>query len=273
MDQPLQLVTRERHANKKWNRSRGYSFAAKTNVVPIAAAELSQAVRSLPLAFLESEGRQTLVALLGLLPGQNLFVAPDGRWLGLYVPASLRAYPFRLGRTDKQDNYAMVVDESSGLVTDLGVGEDGVSFFNEEGKPAEETQKVLDFLIKTKRSGDACARAVDALQRHELIETWPLKVKDGEAEKSIAGVGRISESKLNALEPEAMVELRDAGGLALAFGQLFSMSNISVLTTLAQAHAKASAAQAKRMEIPENSFVGEEDDNLKIDWNQFLKDR
>lgn len=273
MDQSIHLITRDRHGAKKWNRVQGFGFAAKTNVVPIAAAELSSAARAFPLGFLKQADQYLLVAVLGLLPEQNLFVAPDGRWLGQYVPAALRGYPFRLGRTADENNFSLLVDESSGLVLDSAVGEGGVPFFDLDGNPAEGTKQVLEFLVKTKQSGDAAARAVAALVEADLIEPWPLKVRDGGAEKSVGGIGRIAEARLNTVAPEQLAGLRDAGALSIAYAQLLSMGNIAVLGTLGQAHSKAREAKAKRMEIPMNSFVDSETDDLKIDWDRFLKDK
>src|SRR5690554_4488223 len=100
MTQDPHLVTRDRHGAKKWLRHKGFGFAAAMNVLPIAAAELSHAARALPIAFISEGGKTVPVVILGLQPGQNYFVAPDGRWVGLYTPAALRGYPFRLGRTN-----------------------------------------------------------------------------------------------------------------------------------------------------------------------------
>lgn len=242
-------------------------------MVPIAAAELSNAARALPLGFATQGGRQLLVALLGLAPEQNLFVAPDGRWLGLYVPAALRGYPFRLGQSGDGEKVSLLVDEASGLVSDAAVGEGGVPFFEADGQPAKGTRQVLEFLAKTRHSGEAAARATAALAAEELIEPWPLKVKDGEAEKAVTGIGRIAESRLATLSGEALERLRDAGGLALAYAQLLSMGNIAVLGQLGQAKAKAAAKRAEQLAIPAGSFVDEDDDDdLKIDWSRFLKD-
>ncbi len=222
-----------------------------------------------------SEGGKTVpVVILGLQPGQNYFVAPDGRWVGLYTPAALRGYPFRLGRTNAagENNFALLVDEASGLVIDLAVGDDGIPFFDAEGKPHAETQRVLEFLAKTRQSMEASERAAALLAEKGVLEPWPLKLKDGETEKRVDGVLRVSEAALAKLSGDDLAALRDGGGLPLAYAQLISMGNIALLSTLAQAHAKARAQQASRMTVPEGSFLPEDDGELKIDWNALFKD-
>lgn len=265
-------VTRERHAGKEWVRFTGYAFAASTNVVPLSAKEIPTAARVLPLAFVEFDGKLTLSALLGLVPGQNLFVAPGGRWLGPYVPAALRAYPFRLARVESA-GVVLSIDENSGLVRDVTGGENSVPFFDNEGKAHPETQKVIDFLAKASQGAEAVEQATAMVAECGLIENWPLAIKamDDSVERKIEGVSRINEAALNALAANELVRLRDAGGLALAYAQLISMGNITLLSTLAQAQAKFHEAQKSQMIIPEGSFLSEEDDELKIDWDTFLK--
>src|SRR3954465_962921 len=116
-------VTRERHASKAWRRYTSYAFAAGDAALPLVASELAQAVMTMPVAFVKQDGRFVLMAVLSLTPGRNLFVAPDGRWLGEYVPALLRSHPFRLLRPESAAESILCVDEHSALVVDAGQGE------------------------------------------------------------------------------------------------------------------------------------------------------
>lgn len=266
-------VTRERHTGKAWVRFTDYTFAAGTNVVPLAAKEIPHAARTLPLAFIEFNGKPTLSALLGITSGQNLFVAPDGRWLGSYVPAALRAHPFRLARVETA-GIVLCIDENSGLVRDVMAGEDSVPFFDDAGNTHPEIQKVIEFLEKVRQGAEVVEKATAMANKCGLLEEWPMAIKatDDRAEYKIGGVSRINEAALNALSSDDLIRLRDVGGLALAYAQIISMRNIGLLSTLARAQADARAALASRMAIPEGSFISDDDDELKIDWNAFLKD-
>jgi len=86
----LTVISREQHADKRWKRYTSYSFAAGDAVVALVAQELPRACLSLPLGFVKTEAGFQVVAVQGLQPGRNLWVAPDGRWLGCYVPADYR---------------------------------------------------------------------------------------------------------------------------------------------------------------------------------------
>ncbi|MFI0846972.1 SapC family protein [Mesorhizobium sp. IMUNJ 23232] len=268
MADTLHMVTRERHTYKKWFRSRDYHFAAAFNMMPVSAAEMIHMARAFPLAFVELEGAPTLVALFSLKVGHNLFVAPDGRWLASYVPAALQHYPFSLGK--KADGgFALCVNESSGLLRDAAVGEEGFPFFTHDGTPSRETQEAVDTLSKV-RLGLQTVRAAGAmLLEKKLLEPWPITAQEEGGNRKIDGVFRISEPALNAIGAEDLLALRNCGGLAVAYSQLFSMGNLSTLGALTGARERAAR---QRMAIPANSFISEDDGNLKIDWATFLKD-
>ena len=89
-------IAQSTHADKRWKRYTSYAFAAKEALTPLVAQELPRAVLHLPIAFVRQDEQFMPAAMLGIQPGQNLFVAPDGRWLCGYTPAAYRAHPFAL---------------------------------------------------------------------------------------------------------------------------------------------------------------------------------
>lgn len=259
---PLRLST---HANQDWTPSTRYSFAADTLVVPLAMDELSTAAVKLPLGFTTGE-KPTLVALTGLRPKQNLFIGPDGRWLGDYVPAVLRGYPFKL-LPATGDQYALGFDHASGLLSDAGQGE---AFF-QDGKPTERIQQILNFLIRLNKGLERSAAAAATLQSHGVLEPWPLKVKDGDTEIPVQGLLRVSEEKLARLDDTAFLALRKGGVLALAYAQLFSMANIETLGKLARLHAHHAREASKHQQDIKSMFVPPQAED-EIDWDAMLKD-
>ena len=168
----LTAVTREQFANKAWKRPAGYTSAAKSNILPVVVSELAKLVPTIPLGFVKTEAVFQLVAITSLQPGANYFVAPDGRWLGEYVPATLRAYPFRLAKPQDREESVLCVDESSGLVVAAGQGE---AFFDDAGAPSQVVKDILDLLSKFESSRVTTQAALDALQAAELIQpcSWP----------------------------------------------------------------------------------------------------
>src|ERR1700734_2120149 len=120
-------ISRERHAGKRWRRTEGYPFAAADTVVPVVGAELFRVVLAMPVAFVEQSGRYELMAVLSFTRGRNMFVGPDGRWLGSYVPAWYRSYPFRLLQREGADESVLCIDEDGKLIVEGA--EPGEDFF------------------------------------------------------------------------------------------------------------------------------------------------
>ena len=215
----------------------------------------------MPCAFTRIEGRFVLSVVLGLYPDTNLFVAPDGRWIGSYTPALFRAYPFRLAKVQGQENLALVVDEDGGLSSE------GEPFFDEEGKPAPKLAEFIEFLTKIEQGRRKTDEVVKQLEDAGLIEEWPLTIKgeDG-SEQKIGGLYRVAEQKLNQLDDETFLKLRRSQALPLAYMQLLSMRNIDILGKLAKAQIEVAQKQAEQAN---SFFYGDADDELKIDWSQF----
>lgn len=252
-------ISRERHADKGWKRFDSYAFAAHTALAPLVAAELPKAAMALPIAFVRQDEYYIPAAVLGIEPTANLFVAPDGRWLGSYIPSGLRSHPFVLARAEG-DNRILCVDEDSGLLTEAAQGE---PFFADSGEPAEGLKQVLDFLQQVERNREQTRRVCDILARLELIQPWPVQLQAGETERRIQGLFRIDEAALNQVSDEHFLELRRAGALPVVYCQLLSMQHIAGLGRLLDLKAKAGRTPAK-ITAP---FALEDQDVLRFDWD------
>lgn len=235
-------VSKETHASKRWKRIDNYSFAAKDAVAPLVAQELPRALMHLPIGFIEQEEQFVPVAILGLQPGQNLFVASDGRWLNGYTPAVYRGYPFQLADTEDGQR-VLVINEDSGI----GNKTEGEPFFDEEGNPSQELKGVLDFLNQVHANRELTQHICKVLAEHLLIKPWPINVQGTEGERKIEGLYCIDEAAMNALPPEAFEALRQAGALPIAYCQLLSMQHIQKLGLLAQALAQSQAHTAAKL--------------------------
>ncbi len=269
MTRTVHPITRERHGTKKWLPFQDLGFAAHAAITPLIISEVLPAARAFPLGFLDMGGRPCLEAILGLKPDRNLFVGTNGRWLGQHLPASFRSYPFSLGQTGR--TVALCVEEGSGLIRDLAVGEEGAPFFDLDGSASAPTRAMLDQLAEARKGFEITERATAAIVECGLLEPWPIRYQDEGADRRIEGVSRISETALNALAPDDLAALRDSGGLAVAYCQLFSMANLATLGQLWASHAQA-AARPPAPAPARPFFVPKEDDSLKIDWATFLKE-
>ncbi|MDA1370925.1 MAG: SapC family protein [Proteobacteria bacterium] len=235
-------VTPKTHAKKVWKNVTDYLFAAADTVIPLVGAELNKVVPVMPVGFIKQEAGYQLVGITSLQPGQNLYVAPDGKWLGTYIPAALRAYPFLLLKPENAEKSILCVNEGSGLVVESTEG--GNAFFDEQNQPTQGIKDILNLLSEVEANLLVTQGAVDALDEAGLIVPWKLNLKKGEEVVPVEGLFRVDEAALNELDDEDFLTLRKAGGLALAYGQLFSMNQLAVLEQLGKLRGQILAQQA-----------------------------
>jgi hypothetical protein len=235
-----QVISVATYTTKRWLRYTGYAFAMRESVMPLALGELAKAALSLPIGFIAQGDGFVPAAVMSLQPEKNLFVAADGRWIRGYIPAAVRGYPFRLANTT-DGRQVLCIDEDSGLVNE---GQDGEAFFDDEGKPVQALREIVDFLEQTEQSRQVAARACAVLNKHHLIQPWPIIHQTASGEQKIDGLFRIDEAALNQLAADALFEVRNAGGLHIAYCQLLSMQHLAALGELTAAHARAEAQAA-----------------------------
>lgn len=251
-------VTQSGFTPLRWKRFDSYSFAAQDMVAPLVLHELPRACMTLPIAFVRDGSDFLPVALQGLSAQTNLFVAPDGRWIGPYTPAAYRSYPFTLARTETEQ-MVLCVDMESGLVGE-GEAED---FFDDQGSPAPAVQEIVDFLTQVQNNRQATKSLCALLEREAILTPWKITVKGREGEQVLDGLWRVDEERFNALPPDALARLRDGGALPVIFCQLLSMQHIQTLGKLAESRAEVS------LDDPDvKSLFGDyDDDTLHFDIN------
>ena len=231
------VVTTPKFAGLRWQPPRSYEFAADQYVVELGAAELPAAACSLPVGFLdEADGTLMPVALLGVEPTRNLFVARDGTWLAAYVPAVLRASPFKLGRSEAQEP-VLCVDGN----VQLAQGQAGLPFFEADGQPSAALLQVKDFLTQIENNRIATRAVCAQLRDAGLLQPWPIVLALTSGSRRIEGLQCLNEAALNALAPQALHALLSSGALAVAYCQLLAMQHVIKLQELADAHAELDA--------------------------------
>ena len=235
-------VSKSRHGQMVWQRYASYDFAAKDSSAPLVVAEFAKACMAFPIAFTKNEDGYTPVGLLGLAQGQNVFVATNGRWIGGYVPAAYRGFPFRLGKT--QDGQRLLcVDEDSGLLAPEDKAlEKAERFFDVDGNPTEAVKQVLGFLSQVDDNRVSTIEVCDLLEVHKLIEPWTITLKTTAGDQNVEGLYRVNEAAVRALKSKAVTALHKENALMAAYCQILSMQTFPLLGQLLEAHAKAKTA-------------------------------
>jgi hypothetical protein len=204
-----------------------WSVAARLNATFVAAAEFGDVAREFPIVFVragdDGDGQPAIapVAVFGLVQHQNLYVEGT-QWRAAYMPATLRAYPFCIGRVDAE-RFAICFDVAwAGLS-----GTEGEPLFDASGEQSpylKEVQTQLETLeAEVQRTRLICRR----LRELELLRDMRFNatLPDG-SQLGVDGFLTVDETKLNELSEAAVVELHRNGLLALVHAHHVSLGNM-----------------------------------------------
>lgn len=220
------LLDRGRHRNRRVGPGSGYGFARKANSLFLAAVEFPQASREYPIVFTRTASRAVApVVMLGLRAGENLFVGEKDQWLGVYVPAFLRRYPFVLAELAGQ-GMGVCIDEAFPGLSDT----EGEPLFDAHGRNTPFLANALDFLSRCQAEYGRTEVFCRRLEEAGLLREMDAKAElvDGRS-FTVGGLLVVDEAKLIALPDAVVLSLFRAGELHLVSLHLASLSNMQGL--------------------------------------------
>ena len=218
-------LTVERHGAKAIATDANYSFARKTNSVPVTAMEFTRVMRNYPIVFTAGDP-VVPVAVLGLRGTRNQFVSDDGVWReGAYIPAYVRRYPFILVESPDKLQYSLCIDEAAAHFAD-----DGQALF-EDGEPAEICKKALEFCSAYQGQHSFSLEFTATLEKYSLLVENRAAVTMASGENlSLSGFLVIDEEKFMGLPDDVFLDWRQRGWIPLVYCHLLSMGNWQTLS-------------------------------------------
>lgn len=217
-------VSSERHGNWSIQPTGDLGFARAVNSVPLTAAEFFASADEFPVVFTKNGDSVIPLAVMGVRPEENLFIDAEGKFTGRYLPAFIRRYPFVFSSNDEGQNFLLCLDETFPGCNQDGQGE---RLFDDEGKPTDYLNKVLEFLKEYQmnfvRTQAFCKRLVE----WELLEPMEAQFtpNNGGEKIRLGGFLAVKREKLKELKPEQMAELVKNDGMELLYVHLNSLKN------------------------------------------------
>lgn len=200
-----------------------YAFVAGSHIVPLTVTEFAPAALSYPVIFV-GESKQP-VAVMGLRPGENLYVSAEGEFRPeAYIPAYVRRYPFVFANDEVQKRLILCVDREAPFLK-----EGGATPLFVDGKPSPYVEQAMEFCNNFEQERQRTEAFVKLLTDLDLLETreanFSPRNPDGTAApaQKIAEYFAVSEEKLKALPAEKLAELRDNGALGQIYAHLVSV--------------------------------------------------
>lgn len=246
-------VSFARHADLSIKATGEYGFARHVNSVPLVASEIVPAAAEYPVVFAVTPEGTVPVAVLGLTQGENLFVGEDGKWLGNYVPAFLRRYPFVFSSSEEGRKLTLCVDESYAGCNREDRGE---RLFDAEGEHTLRLKSVLEFLKQYQAEFDRTKQFCANLQQLGVLEPMNANFRlPGGREGAIGGFSGVDRGRLKAIGPEALDRLARTDELELAYLQINSLRHFQSLVERA-GRAQPAADAAATGDAGEAAAVG-----------------
>ncbi len=217
-------VSSNQHLNTSVKAGSDYSFAKQINSVPLAAAEFEFSAGEYAIVFAGEATSIMPFAMLGLRDQENLYVGASGEWLGKYIPAFLRRYPFVFSTTGN-DTFTLCIDESYDGVNQDGRGE---RLFDSLGERTQYLQNVLNFLQTDQAQYQATRKFIQTLADLQLFDPMEAQftLPSGQMMK-LGGFKVINRERLRQLDGEKLSELARTGGLDLIYAHLHSLRNFT----------------------------------------------
>jgi len=215
---------------------------------PIVSGEVRQAAREYVLAFPRA-ANLPLQALLGSERQVNAYVGQPPRepaWIGRYVPAHLRRYPFVAGSADGSDGAAD--DQRLTVAIDWDAAQlswrEGERLFTEGGEPSPLLERVQTALKTLHYDLERTQRLVQQIDDAGLLHEQALQVQSSRGKpKALTGFRVVDGARLDALDGDALKALHDSGALELVHAHRLSLTNLAD-SVLAKRPARAPEASA-----------------------------
>jgi len=232
------VLDRKTHKKLRYEPSTNVMFSKTALAVPLLAGEFSLASREFPIIFLKVPGDEIVpVALLGLPGEENQHVDAKGEWLGRYVPAYVRRYPFVLAQADNSELIVCFDEEFPGLNEKTGD-----FLFTKDEEPTETLNKVTQFLTEFHQQSLATQQFVNKMKALDLLIESTATIKSAQADDySLQGLLIVDEAKLRNLPDSEALNLFRTAEIGLIHAHLMSLSNLTDLLSKRQGSDQLSA--------------------------------
>jgi len=231
--QNIIALDRKKHKDLKLTTPISLEFAARTNFIPILLTELSEVAQELPVLFVPiGDNEFALAAITGVEKESNVLIE-QGAWLGRYVPAFLRRYPFiTLGNSGDAGQFTIAIDEKANCLAGhslTGLPAQQHALF-ENDKPGKRLQELIPFLQKFHIDNQLTHGFCQRLQGVNLLPKSDLGVQDKQGKKyQVNGGWIIDEVALKALDPKLIQEFFANDWLHKIYQIGFSIKNFPLM--------------------------------------------
>jgi hypothetical protein len=228
LNNPVAL-TSEKHRNTRVKQTPTIEHVKNSHLASVTVHEFIAAACEYPIAFIMGPNSDQLrpVVVWGVEPQTNLFVEND-QWVGGYVPAAARCFPFVTSVQDVEGEKRIFIGihEDSEVVNE----EEGERIFTESGEETEWFKKNIEFINNVTQRDELSLVFAKRLKDLGLIQALQISFKDPQGnDRKIDGLMAVDPKKLAELSDEEFLKLRKEGFIDGIYAHLLSLENINKL--------------------------------------------
>ncbi|HXJ00407.1 MAG TPA: SapC family protein [Micropepsaceae bacterium] len=232
-------LNRERHRDVRLNIGPDrFGFARGSHVIPAVVDEMVAGGPHLPIMFLPGPKFPVPVFLVGLHTNQNAMVNEQGAWVGDYVPAFVRRYPFMFGEVEGRDPVTCIDEAYVNAKATKGE-----RLFNADGTETalleERIRLMSEYFVAAKRN-DEFAKRINELQLLRSV-TIDAQFESGDS-ASVNGLLTIDVAKFDALPDKDFLKLRKDRFLPAIYAHFASLAGIERLRRYVDERRKSKGA-------------------------------
>lgn len=244
-------ISQTEHAICSWASPKSLDFAHSIPYVPICFQELYPTAASLPLFFLNDPMGTLVVAPIKINQHhQDTVLSKDARWLGGYIPAFLRLYPFACAPSSELGNPAQILIDSQSKYFLSGPSENRI--FDVTGHPTLKFENVVSAIKKYSDGVALMSQAASQLSKLNLLmSARTIPTFD---DTTYDNMYVVNATALQAIKPSKMLSLCKNGTLALVYAHLTSLEQAHRLRSLGKSLASINAKLDEPTES-ENNFL------------------
>ena len=265
-------ISKENHHDWSYVGLSNYNHCIKDFIVPILIAEIGKIAVTNPIVYLEKDKTLGLYSLQSVLPEMNLMIDKKGSWINSYIPARYRSLPFVLANNseDKSNNEKILCFIDDLKCVAKSFDRESTKIFDENNQLSEDMQRVFEFLKNIDQNEFVTQKALQSIQKMDILEDWQLSIKLSDGEKKMTGLKRINIEKLKNLPIEKLHQLNQTGGLDISFASIFSLNNLENLRNLLIDKTKTNEESNKTKSIRDITIEKQKNEK-KVEMDNLVK--
>lgn len=223
----LQVLDKQKHKNLKINLVENLEFAKQIIFVPLLFKEVDKIGIIFPIVF--SSNNNTLASIVSL-GGESLAINKQGKWIGDYLPISLRDYPLSLvfSKSNPEKKIILINENSKALSETIGK-----PLFRKNAEESEILKNIIDFLSTHENEVLLTKNIIKEIEKEDILEESKILSQNTQEKKVlVSGFKVVNKEKLNNLSDDILASWARKGIISFIDNHLKSLENIQRLFEL-----------------------------------------